>query len=332
LSTLPLCHLRLLRALLPLYVLPMLQMLLSGVSAGGMMVQTLLCQSPAVSAAVTVAVDMLGGIGSDYALGPQCEASSAVPFLKLQGTDDPSITFDKQILVDGVNFLSAIEATQQRAKHNGCSASDAGPQATEADGKIKCTDYCGKAAGKAAAKICGMIGVGHTTDFPHPGFVFEQAWLFFEQQAKLQKPAAAVAAPAAAATAVAEEKSLAAGAGAAAAAAPVPAAKPVKPVIKPAPVLAAATAKAAQTKAVAAAAAGHAKGPLQLTMIFPGELQVLSHRLICHHDFVCVKCTGYRYDRLAVLSFAAHSSTTKRRCETTTSIAVLVTGDYLSKD
>jgi hypothetical protein len=258
----------------------MLQMLLSGVSAGGMMVQTLLCQSPAVSAAVTAAVDMLGGIGSDYALGPQCAASSAVPFLKLQGTDDPSITFDTQILVDGVNFLSAIEATQQRAKYNGCSASDAGQQTTEADGKIKCTEYCGKAAGKAAAKICGMIGVGHTTDFPHPGFVFEQAWQFFEQQAKLaaaQKPAAA----AAAATSVAEEKSPAAGA--AAAAAPVPAAKPVKPVTKPAAAPAAAAAKAAQANAVAAAA-GHAKGPLQLTMVFPGELHVLSHQLMCYSE------------------------------------------------
>jgi hypothetical protein len=268
------CHPFPLLALLPCLLLLLLQMLLSGVSAGGMMVQTLLCQSPAVSAAITAAVDMLGGIGSDYALSPQCETSTAVPFLKLQGTDDPSITFDKQILVDGVNFLSAMEATQQRAKHNGCSASDAGPQTTEADGNTKCTDYCGKAAGKAAAKICGMIGVGHTTDFPHPGFVFEQAWQFFERQAKLaaaQKPAAAAAAPAAV-TAVAQEKSSAA----AAAAAAVPAAKPAtKPAAAPA--AAAAAAKAAGAKDVAAAAAaGHAKGPLQLTMIFPGELQVLS--------------------------------------------------------
>ncbi|WIA19613.1 hypothetical protein OEZ85_005551 [Tetradesmus obliquus] len=214
------------------------KMLLSGVSAGGMMVETLLCQSPAVAASITAAVDMLGGIASDYAAGPACSSSSAVPFLKLQGTDDPSIAYNRQILVDGVNFLSAIEATQQRAKHNGCSAKDAGPQTIEADGKIECTDYCGKAAGKPAAKICGMIGVVHTTDFPHPGFVFEQAWRFFQQA----KPVVA-AKPAAARG--------------------VPAQKSAKPAVKPA------AAAAAQAKAVAAAAS-HAQGPLQLQMVYPG--------------------------------------------------------------
>jgi hypothetical protein len=236
-------------------------MLLSGVSAGGMMVQTLLCQSPAVASAITAAVDMLGGIASDYAAGPQCQQSSAVPFLKLQGTDDPSIAYDRQILVDGVNFLSAIEATQQRAKHNGCSASDAGPKTLEADGKIECTDYCGKAVGKAAAKICGMIGVKHTTDFPHPGFVFEQAWQFFEQQAKL------AAAKTPATTAVAQENAPAAAATAAAAA---------KPAAKPAAKMAAVV---EQAKAVAAAAR-HAKGPLQLKVTYPG-----AHSKLC--DNMC---------------------------------------------
>jgi hypothetical protein len=217
-----------------------------------MMVQTLLCQSPAVSSAITAAVDMLGGIGSDYALGPQCKSSSAVPFLKLHGTADPSITYDKQILVDGVNFLSAIEATQQRAKHNGCSANDAGPETTEADGKMKCTDYCGKAAGKPTAKVCGMLGVGHTTDFPHPGFVFEQAWLFFEQQAKL------AAAKLAAVRAVPVQKGATA------------AKHATKSADAAAAVAQAKAAGAAQAKA-AAAAAGRAKGPLQLQMIYPGE-------------------------------------------------------------
>lgn len=118
---------------------------------------------------------------------------------------DPSITYDKRILVDGVNFLSAIEATQQRAKHNGCSPSDAGTEAIKADGKMKCTDFCANAVGNPTAQVCGMLDVGHTTDFPHPGFVFEQSWLFFEQQAKL--PQASKKAPvAAAAAAVAAAK------------------------------------------------------------------------------------------------------------------------------
>jgi hypothetical protein len=91
-----------------------------------------------------------------------------------------------QILVDGVNFASAIEGTQAKARANGCSAaSDAGPRDVPgADGLMVCTDYCGGAPSKPAAKICGMPNVPHNTDFPHPGFVYQQSWAWFEEQVK----------------------------------------------------------------------------------------------------------------------------------------------------
>lgn len=204
----------------------------------------LLCESPAVASAITAAVDMLGGIGEQYAFGPKCSAAPAAPYLKLHGTDDPSITYDQRILVDGVNFLSAIEAAQQRAKHNGCSPKDAGPQTTAADGQMKCTDFCGKAAGKPTATVCGMLGVKHTTDFPHPGFVFEQAWQFFEQQAKLQSASRQAAAkPAAGAAAVTREASV------------VPAAQAAAPI----------------------------QGPLRLNITFPGKCCAAAKPTIPQH-------------------------------------------------
>lgn len=91
--------------------------------------------------------------------------------------------------MDGVDFFSAIEATQARARHNGCTKSDAGPEVAEAGGKMRCTDFCGKAMpAKPAAKSCGMPDVPHNTDYPYPGFVYKQAFAFFEQQAARKKP------------------------------------------------------------------------------------------------------------------------------------------------
>jgi hypothetical protein len=59
-----------------------------------------------------------------------------------------------------------------------------------------CTDYCGGNPSKLPAKLCGMPGVGHDTDHPHPGFVYEQSWAWFQEQVKAaagRKPAAAAA-------------------------------------------------------------------------------------------------------------------------------------------
>lgn len=67
-----------------------------------------------------------------------------------------------QILVDGVNFLSSIEATQMRAARNGCGGKGEKAGATVNDGRMQCTDFCAK-AGAAPAKLCGMMGVQHDT-------------------------------------------------------------------------------------------------------------------------------------------------------------------------
>ncbi|KAF8062893.1 VAD1 [Scenedesmus sp. PABB004] len=164
---------------------------LSGESAGGMLVHALLCQSKSVPAAITAAADLLGGIAAEYAAGPACAGSPAVPFLKLHGMVDPSLTYDAPVLVDGVPFLSAVDAAKRRAATNGCAAADAGPAAPAADGLMLCTELCGAAAPpRPAARLCGMPGVGHTTDYPRPGFVFEQAFKFFEGQADAAPKAA----------------------------------------------------------------------------------------------------------------------------------------------
>lgn len=53
-------------------------MLLTGDSAGGMMVQALLCESRVVSKVVTAAVDILGGIGKDYSQVKYMHSSSCL--------------------------------------------------------------------------------------------------------------------------------------------------------------------------------------------------------------------------------------------------------------
>lgn len=45
-------------------------------------------QSSSVPRAVTAAVDLLGGVGSDFAAS-QCGGSPAVPFMKMHGVKDP---------------------------------------------------------------------------------------------------------------------------------------------------------------------------------------------------------------------------------------------------
>ena len=178
-----------------------LQYLLTGESAGGMMVHAILCESNVIPGLVDAAIDMLGGIGADYARGPKCASSIPVPFLKLHGIEDPFITYSKDIIVDDVNFASSIEGTQLRAKANGCGPDDAGKKdVPEADGKMLCTDYCGGTPNKFPAKLCGMPGVGHDTDHPHPGFVYEQSWAWFQELVK-NKPAGGKVAPKAKTTA-----------------------------------------------------------------------------------------------------------------------------------
>lgn len=74
-----------------------------------------------------------------------------------------------QIAVDGVTFLSAIEATHFRASRNGCGSKGemAGPVVSDA--QMQCTDFCGKKAGAPPAKLCGMTHVLHDTGEPQGG-------------------------------------------------------------------------------------------------------------------------------------------------------------------
>jgi hypothetical protein len=65
--------------------------------------------------------------------------------------------------VDGVNFLSSIEATQLRAARNGCGAKGEGASPMVRDGQTECTDYCGAKLGAPPAKLCGIIDVQHDT-------------------------------------------------------------------------------------------------------------------------------------------------------------------------
>jgi hypothetical protein len=121
---------------------------------------------------------------------------------------------------------------QAHAKANGCGPKDIGkPDVPEAEGKMLCTDYCGGNPSKHPAKLCGMPGVGHDTDHPHPGFVYEQSWAWFQEQVKAAAGRKPAAAPAAAA---AEDDS------------------------------------AAAVPAAAGAAAPAAEGPLELTITYPG--------------------------------------------------------------
>ncbi|GBF97532.1 hypothetical protein Rsub_10455 [Raphidocelis subcapitata] len=184
------------------------QYYLSGESAGGMLVHVLLCQSPAVAGAITAAADLLGGIGADYAKGPDCSKPSyTMPFIKMHGLDDPNIPYTqpagKEVLFDGVRMLGAADTVAVRARDNGCGPGDAGPQVPEAGGKMLCTDLCAKKKGAPPAKVCGMVGVKHDTDHPYPGFVYEQAWAFFDKQGKAGAAAAKTKSPPVAALAAA---------------------------------------------------------------------------------------------------------------------------------
>lgn len=167
------------------------QILLTGESSGGMLVHVLLCQSSVIPGMITAAVDILGGVGADYVRSGKCANGPPAAFLKMHGVKDPFITYDKQILVDGVNFLSAIEATQHRAARNGCGNKGqmAGPMV--ADAQMQCTDFCGAKPGAKPAKLCGMTEVLHDTDHPWPGFVYQQSWKFFKEVLQSQGLAAA---------------------------------------------------------------------------------------------------------------------------------------------
>lgn len=134
-----------------------------------MLLEALMCESSTLATTITAAVNILGGIGADYALGSACASSPAISYLHLHGMKDPSISYNAAILVDGVRFLSAVAETQLRAQRSGCLSADAGPQMSKGAGAMLCKDYCAKAVGRPTTEICGIVNAGHDTNHPYTG-------------------------------------------------------------------------------------------------------------------------------------------------------------------
>jgi len=78
-----------------------------------MMVNYLLCKSELFQNTATAVVDMLGGVGESFL--NSCSPKRYLPHLILHGMVDPIITYDKDNVVDGSNFISTREA--QLAEH-----------------------------------------------------------------------------------------------------------------------------------------------------------------------------------------------------------------------
>lgn len=90
-----------------LAIFPTMQFWVTGTSAGGMMVNYLLCKSQLFVETATAVVDILGGVGESFT--GQCQPKKFLPHLILHGQDDPIITYWKDNLVDGSNFISTCE-------------------------------------------------------------------------------------------------------------------------------------------------------------------------------------------------------------------------------
>ena len=184
---------------------------LSGTSAGGMMVENLLCQSSAVQSRLSAAVSILGGIGENFA--PSCHPTRAVPLMLLHGEADTVIGYYSNTNVDGSQFLSTREfdwffcvflfvllhlklraCTHTPITHNhtplithkktvaeakmwqakrGCSGE---PRPYYSNSVLDCSDYC--ARGGPMVRLCGMKGVGHELNNPTTGYPFGVAWRF----------------------------------------------------------------------------------------------------------------------------------------------------------
>jgi hypothetical protein len=74
-----------------------------------MMVNYLLCKSELFQNTATAVVDMLGGVGESF-MG-SCSPKRHLPHLILHGTVDPIITYDRDNIVDGSNFISTRKLT-----------------------------------------------------------------------------------------------------------------------------------------------------------------------------------------------------------------------------
>lgn len=92
---------------------PPLQIYLTGTSAGGMMLQNLLCSSSLVSSRVAAAADLIGGIGAP--MKAQCKPAGKrrVPLRMIHGEADQVLRYDVNGDVDGAPFLSTSELSER---------------------------------------------------------------------------------------------------------------------------------------------------------------------------------------------------------------------------
>lgn len=178
----------------------------SGTSAGGMMVNYLLCKSELFQNTATAVVDMLGGVGESFL--NSCSPKRYLPHLILHGMVDPIITYDKDNVVDGSNFISTLKMARWWQKLRGCQGE---PQSEYNDDRLECYVHCSPTpsnarlpmhpmkhskqearvrrekaqqthSGHPILKMCGMKGVGHDLNTPYHGYPFDVAWNFLKTQ------------------------------------------------------------------------------------------------------------------------------------------------------
>ena len=152
---------------------------LTGTSAGGMMLQTLLCKSSLVASRVAAAVDVIGGIGAP--MKGQCSppGKRRVPLRIIHGENDQVLRWDQNGDVDGAPFLSTKEGAAMWQGLYGCGAERA--RQTWADATTTCSALCG--GRHEQLELCGMRGVGHDLNTPFQGYPLGLAWGFLSSHA-----------------------------------------------------------------------------------------------------------------------------------------------------
>eukprot|EP00775_Hariotina_reticulata_P009685 gene9685-9843_t len=160
----------------------------SGTSAGGMMVNLLLCKSALFQNTVTAVADILGGVGESFT--SQCSPSKFVPHLILHGQNDPIITYYNDNLVDNAKFISTLFTDQVLECSIYCEPQAAAERRPMANKKMvtrrpvnKKREAARQSGGRSPVlKLCGMKGVGHDLNTPYHGYPFDVTWDFFKQQ------------------------------------------------------------------------------------------------------------------------------------------------------
>ena len=162
---------------------PTLQIYMTGTSAGGMMVEHLLCSSALIPNTIAAAVDIIGGAGTP--LRDSCNPAVKVPLRILHGEEDPVLHFNESTEVDGSPFMSTSErgglscesvrvCTLWKALYACGAAADL--QASD-DNTTTCLALCPPASASAPdLELCMMRGIGHSLDHPWRGYPFYVAW------------------------------------------------------------------------------------------------------------------------------------------------------------